>query len=1160
MSTGLLLDGVFASEAIDSSGEILDVKGIDISDFDEGKGVANYEHQGHDNENNQGQEIVGKVIFAKKIMSAADASSDREKLFWDKVKIPFLYGIVRLYDGAGHEGAKALAAIIRDSHANNEPLIVGFSIEGSTLEKDPKTNRLKTTIARRVALTLRPCNKTAIAGLLADPNAPEGYEKTPVSPDLLAMVPVSTKTKKSDHVDPRFARLGGSEAIYGVEITKAMAAGNYNAAPSTLTGGAALQVEDLKQRVMKAGAMAAYRDWDRVTPFKKFLKARLPEASDDFIDHFNDLIQRHIFRIKKSEEVLAELAKAGKKPKKAAAPPPPPSKMTIQGKPVPGSGEKAKLAFNDGLLTTRQGIFKVSTPSDPHPHLVENTKKTPAEIAQAFKDELADRRSYHQKAMRNWFVVNDRFSRGDIHPGIVSHAVAFAMLSPGVPVPMQEHMYGHFVDQLHSQGLQAPEASKWDDTVRGWLGRNRTGNPKHSASHWTRQYHDPTQGAFTSIEQELMTRDGHSQGFAKPNKFVEYFGDYIKNHHNEVVKTIQQAKGDGRLVARRLTAVRGIAPKLSRYLAGMMGAGNLVVPDTHFIRHTFGAQWGVDNETQEHIRNALTSSADSHGLLEKLDDYYYKNHDAVKATLNDPTIGSYFKGRENQAIFPAFWWHWISVPGHERRIGTANPVASNAETDHAPFWDAVAPMLKKAETNSEYDPDLHWRTAAQHHRWLENYGPVRALGLYYRYLVPQLIANEAKKGEHILRRFEELQVDFMAVLRKADVPTRPSAGGSDEEIGWGDKSTTRALQDVVVQSGAVKPVDWNNQKVVPGHAIGPAKREFKVLESGPTHHILLPDHFPLENFDPEDLIRVPRSQNAVVISRPPVTLGQSTRVDLKHHGVGQFNEHSDAKALAEGFDFVGPRLGAPEDSAEGSRHAFSYWARGANGRRVFVKKDPSWSDSLGTIPEPRQEAIFSQMAHSFFGLGAHVPATAIVRHPRTGTEYALIPFVPGMPMRSALADHKMNANGVLARHASTGTLDKLTMMDIIMGNMDRHNENYLVDDNGHLSLINHNLILGDPLTMVNNIPDYIVRHMRRSGETEGPHPEAVKWLMGLDDAEFQDQLRKLEVPPDHIRWAADRLHAIQRQLRLLPSSSRNEAYRLPLRELDAMEDGAKWEP
>lgn len=1156
MSTGLLLDGVFASEAIDSSGEILDIKGMDISDFDEGKGCANYEHQGHDNENNQGQEIVGKVLYAKKIFSASDCTNDREKLFWNKVKIPFLYGVCRLYDGAGHEGAKALAAIIRDSHANNEPLIVGFSIEGSTLEKDPKTNRLKTTIARRVALTLRPCNKTAVAGLLADPNAPEGYEKAPVSPDLLAMVPV-TKTKKSDHVDPRFTRLGGSEAIYGVEISKAMAAGNYNAAPSTLTGGAALQVEDpsLRERVLKAGAMAAYRDWDRVTPFRKFLKARLPEASDDFIDHFNDLIERHIFRVKKAEEVLSELQKAGKKPKKIAEPPP--SHLTIQSKPVPSAPEKAKLSFNDGLLTTKGGIFRVSTPSDPHPHLVEATKKHPKEIAQAFKDELAERRPHHQKAMRNWFLVNDRFSRGDVNPGVVSHAVAFALMSPGTPVPMQEFMYGHFVDQLHSQGLQSPSASKWDDTVRGWLARNRTGMPQHSSSHWSRQYHDPTQGAFTSIQHELMTAAGVPQGFAKPNKFVEYFGDYIKNHHDDIVQTIQQAKGDAHKVARRLTDVRGIAPKLSRYLLGMMGAGNIIVPDTHLVRHLFGAKPGSDTEAQEHLKRSLLSSSHPHDLLEGLDKHYFQNHDAVKAVLSDPTIGPYFKGREQQAIFPAFWWHWIAIPGHERRMGIPNPYATNAETDHAPFWDAVAPMLKKGE-DSEYDPDLHWRTAAQHHRWLENYGPVRALGLYYRYLVPQLLANEAKKGEHLLRRFEEFQIDFMDILRKADKPTSPPTNPAPKE---GPNADIDKDIRAATQTGT-KPIDWNGRRVLPGLGRGrpvPGNRSgqlYHVIESGPTHHVLLREGWDPERMELDDLVRVPRNVTNVSIVRPPIDLHPNTKVSLKEHGVGQFNQHPEAKAMAEGFDFASPSLGYPTHAGEGSRYEYSRWTKAPNGRRVFVKGDPTWN--VGGIPEARQEAIFSHMAHTFFGLGEHVPPVAIARHPRTGVEHAIIPYVPGTNGYQVDKDEALQS-AISHQHEAKGTLDKLAMMDMVMGNMDRHHGNYLVTPEGHINLIDHNITLGEPDTMsgMHALPSYLPQWGQ-------PHPEAVKWLNGLDASEFEDQLRSLEVPDERIRFAADRLRAIQGQLRLRPDSTRIDAYHLPMRELDAKEEarqhGVEWRP
>lgn len=1131
MSTGLLLDGVFASEAIDSSGEILDVKGIDISDFDEGKGVANYEHQGHDNENNQGQEIVGKVVFAKKIYKASDCSNERESLFWSKVKIPFLYGIVRLYDGAGHEGAKALAAIIRDSHANNEPIIVGFSIEGSTLEKDSKTNRLKTTIARRVALTLRPCNKTAVSGLLADPNAPEGYEKNPVAADLLAMVPV-TSTKKGEHVDPRFTRLGGSEAIYGTEVSKAMAAGNYNAAPGTLTGGAALQVED---RSLRANALAAYRDWDRVTPFKKFLKARLPEASDEFLDHFNDIIESHIFRVKKAEEVLAEMAKAGKKPAKIKQPEVKPSTFTIQGKPVAAPPEKAKLNFTNGVLTTREGVFHTSTPSNPHPHLMEHTGKSAPEIAKHFQDELADRRTHHQRAMRNWFVVNDRFSKGDVHPGVLSHAIAFALMSPGTPVPMQEYMFGHYMDQLHSQGLTHADPAKWDETVKGWMARNRSGLPKFSREHFTRQYRDGETGDLTSIEKELTTQSGVMQGFAKPSKFAEYFGDYLKNHQDDVMNTVKASKGDARPVARRLTEVRGIAPKLSRYLLGMMGAGNMVVPDTHFVRHYFGSRpvaagstTSIDAETQEHLKRSLLSSSSSHDLLESIDDHYFKNHDAVKAVLNDPTIGPYFKGREQQAIFPAFWWHWISIPGHEKRIGTAHGGnVSNAETDHAPFWDAVNPLLNKAEQpGAEYDPDLHFRTAMQHHRWVEQHGHVDALGLYYRYLVPKLVANEARKGEYILRRFEELQVDMLVALKKADGGPKPQNA----------------------------EVEWNSAKVRPG--IGWYQgQHYNVLDAGPKEFVAVnAKKFP--NFTHDDIERFDRNSHQFEVSVPPVRIDQPTKVSLKEHGVGEFNEHPEMKALGEGFDFSSPRIGQPDHAGIGTRSKYSWWTNTPSGQKVYVKGEPHRPPRHADgVPEARLEGIYSNTARSFFGLGHYVPPVAVVRHPQTGIEHALVQHVPGDPMNEFDPVHQ----AIIRQHGDSGELDKLSLMNTVMGNTDRHDQNYLIDPKeGKLHLIDHNVVLDkDMMSPVHHYMD--AYDYANSHQGTGPvnfddtrdqpiHPAALEWLHKLDSHELEQQLKRLEVPYATRSAAVNRLEAIQRHYKLRPTASRS-SIALPLQEV-----------
>jgi hypothetical protein len=333
-STGMIIDGIFASEAIDSSGEVLDIDGCDIVDFEEGKGVANYEHKNEETEGAFGQEVVGRIIFAKKIFKRADCDNERQQMYWDKVEVPFIYGIVRLADGAGHAGAKALAALIRDHNANGEPILVRYSIEGSTLKKEGQ--KLLRSVARRVAMTIKPCNRSCHSGLLEDPFAPEGFKTNPTeeAKDILD----SITNKKSEHVHPMFTPLGGSyegeynplvkeedtkalfktlfklkaiQKLVDKGLFKATTAGSYDAAPGMLTGGAALQVEDLghKRKIVNQ-AKAALRDYGKrvvnKTEFKAFLKARMPEAADEFIDHFVDRV--HDFSVKKNEEELETIA------------------------------------------------------------------------------------------------------------------------------------------------------------------------------------------------------------------------------------------------------------------------------------------------------------------------------------------------------------------------------------------------------------------------------------------------------------------------------------------------------------------------------------------------------------------------------------------------------------------------------------------------------------------------------------------------------------------------------------------------------------------------------------------------------------------------------------------------------------------------------------
>lgn len=149
---GMKLDGPVATNALDSSGETLSIKGLDITDFIEGRAVANWEHS-----NTSEDGSVGRFVYAKKIFSASDCENERQLQFWNQLKHEFLYGVVELFDDEGHPGATAIAAMARYYIKKKDRLRIGLSIEGSTLERDG--NNLKRAVARKAAITLTPCNK-----------------------------------------------------------------------------------------------------------------------------------------------------------------------------------------------------------------------------------------------------------------------------------------------------------------------------------------------------------------------------------------------------------------------------------------------------------------------------------------------------------------------------------------------------------------------------------------------------------------------------------------------------------------------------------------------------------------------------------------------------------------------------------------------------------------------------------------------------------------------------------------------------------------------------------------------------------------------------------------------------------------------------------------
>ncbi len=87
------------------------------------------------------------------------------------------------------------------------------------------------------------------------------------------------------------------------ELSKALTAGSYDAAPSTLTGGASLQREDISNGVRKKAitTMCNYAERPfQKSRFKEFAKSQMPDVSDEFLNHFANLAEE--YHLQKSDD------------------------------------------------------------------------------------------------------------------------------------------------------------------------------------------------------------------------------------------------------------------------------------------------------------------------------------------------------------------------------------------------------------------------------------------------------------------------------------------------------------------------------------------------------------------------------------------------------------------------------------------------------------------------------------------------------------------------------------------------------------------------------------------------------------------------------------------------------------------------------------------
>ena len=343
MNKNVYIDGIASSQALDTAGEIVDLKGLDISSLIDA--AISWEHK-----KDSPAQLVGKILEAKKIFGKEDCENPRHLYYWDKCKLPFLYIKARLFHDK--PSSKEVIALFKDDAEHpNEGDMLGFSIEGSKISKTGAV--VDRSIGRLVTLAHHPANKSCIAEMapdkntLVDPNdiselfkgemqlfvfEPTYIQILDKKEDLkkdvgsgggafigsqLAMSEQKKKLKKDAGLNISTAEKpdsGGNVKVAGIgigrgmgmgrsigmrmgEMNKALTAGSGNAAPGQLAGGAALAPEDLDRKKMHNVSMKkkekspwygradeAYKTWDKREHFRKYMKERMPHLAEGEVD------------------------------------------------------------------------------------------------------------------------------------------------------------------------------------------------------------------------------------------------------------------------------------------------------------------------------------------------------------------------------------------------------------------------------------------------------------------------------------------------------------------------------------------------------------------------------------------------------------------------------------------------------------------------------------------------------------------------------------------------------------------------------------------------------------------------------------------------------------------------------------------------------------
>lgn len=484
-------------------------------------------------------------------------------------------------------------------------------------------------------------------------------------------------------------------------------------------------------------------------------------------------------------------------------------------------------------------------------------------------------------------------------------------------------------------------------------------------------------------------------------------------------------------------------------------------------------------------------------------DGHMSNHPALGYVLDK--YQDHFKDKPDQALLPATFLHRLVSPHHDKAMN-----GHGYSNDHQKeFWKDIANTMQKHGIHpdmakSEYPASLPGRVLQATEEVRQKHGPVAALMAYHLHGVPALLGSD---GSSALLKMETT----VSILRK-----------NSETF-----------------EKAPKVVHFQGKAVIPGMA-QTNNKSFHLFGQNDTHYFGAAEG--------EGIVKLPKDKENThfKIVKPPIDISD-TKLDADAHGVNLFNTTPEQRALIHNADLSNWQVETPKHSKEASGDDRNFWVKAPNGKIAYVKQSVD-DDNAGV----NNEAIYHNLARDFFGLGNHVPLTAVFDHPANGRRYTIHEGVDGAEhfTKTPWYDDRRANPKFLKRHQKimdslneSGDLDKIALMDAIMGSSDRHQENYVFSKNG-LHLIDNERLFHSPQYVrrspLDHLPHYWdAYHREEDGINDELHPEAVKWALGLNSKELESQLRKYgastpysrqdnrDVPSD----TASRLRSLQGLLR-----------------------------